>query len=59
MKNYVRYMRNRKGQGTTEYIIILAIAVSLALVAFWGKIKPKLDEKIDGIATGIQDAGKK
>ena len=57
MKRYLSCLKNQKGQGTTEYIIILAIAVSPALVVFWDQIKPKLSDKVGKIASGIERAG--
>ena len=55
MKNF---LRNRKGQGTTEYIVIMAIAVALAVGLFWNTIKGKLGARVTDIATGIETAGK-
>lgn len=51
-----QFMKNEKGQGTTEYIVILAVIV-LLIVAFWGKIKPALTSRIDTTATSIQNVG--
>lgn len=50
------YLKNRKGQGTTEYIVILAVIV-LLIVAFWGKIKPALSNRIDTTAQNITTVG--
>jgi Flp pilus assembly pilin Flp len=50
--------KNHKGQGTTEYIVILAVIV-LLIVAFWGKIKPVLQGRIDSTAQEIKDVGNK
>lgn len=50
------FLKDRKGQGTTEYIVILAIIV-LLIVAFWGKIKPALTSRIDTTAQNIQTVG--
>jgi Flp pilus assembly pilin Flp len=53
MKHLVRH---RKGQGTTEYIVILAVIV-LVIVAFWGKIKPRLTQRIETTADAIGTVG--
>ena len=50
-------LKNRKGQGTTEYIVIMAIAVMLVTTIFWGQIKGVLNSKVGGIVTGIHQAG--
>ena len=51
-------LRCRKGQGTTEYIVIMAIAVALAVGIFWKVIKDPLKTRVAEISTGIQTAGK-
>ena len=48
-------LRNRKGQGTTEYIVILALVV-IAVIAFWGRIKTVLDSKVTTVTSGIASA---
>ena len=52
-----RSVMNQKGQGTTEYIVILAIVVGLAVTIFWGQIRGVLNPKISTIATQIATAG--
>lgn len=52
-----RILNSRKGQGTTEYIVIMAIAVTLVTTIFWGQIKGVLQSKVGGIVTGISSAG--
>ncbi len=49
-------IKDQQGQGTTEYIVILAVIV-LLIVAFWGKIKPALTGRIDTTATAISNVG--
>jgi hypothetical protein len=49
MKNLL----NKRGQGTTEYIVILAIVVALAVGIFWGKLKGPLNDKVQKIADSI------
>jgi len=49
-------IRNRKGQGTTEYIVIIA-AVVIAFIAFWGPIKGALSGKAGDIVASIQRPG--
>jgi Flp pilus assembly pilin Flp len=55
MKNL---LKSKKGQGTTEYIVILAIAVGLAIVIFWPTLKGALNMKIADLGTQITQAGK-
>ena len=43
---------NNKGQGATEYILLLAIVVGLVF-AFKSKIKNKLDSTTDAVGTQI------
>ena len=45
---------NRKGQGTTEYIVILALIVGFLSIVFWKKIQPILTGKVNQMATNIQ-----
>jgi Flp pilus assembly pilin Flp len=49
-------LKSRKGQGTTEYIVIIAVVI-LVIVAFWGKIKPAIQGRIDTTATAITTVG--
>jgi hypothetical protein len=46
-------LRSRKGQGTTEYIVILAIAVALAVGIFWTKLRDPLRNKVQDISQDI------
>jgi F0F1-type ATP synthase membrane subunit b/b' len=57
MKRYLNYLKNRKGQGTTEYIVILAIAVGIVMSIFWPKIRTALTDKTGKIVQGIEKAG--
>ncbi len=43
-----RKMRDRSGQSTTEYILILAIVVMIA-----SKMKTKLQGTVDGAVSGV------
>jgi hypothetical protein len=49
-------LRSKKGQGTTEYIVILALAVLFLVGVFWGRIRPILQGKVGDLATNIQNA---
>ena len=53
-----KFIRCRKGQGTTEYIVILAIAMGIALTIFWGPIKDKLKSRVTDISRGIEQSGR-
>ena len=50
MKNI---LRKRHGQGTTEYIVILGIAVALAVGIFWSRLKQPLQNKVIDISNKI------
>ncbi len=50
-------LRNRKGQGTTEYIVILAIVI-IALMSFWNPIKKVLTARTGEIVSDIGQAGR-
>lgn len=45
-------LRDTKGQGTTEYAILVGVLVVIAMVAIT-LFKPKIQELWDAIATGI------
>lgn len=47
-------MKNQKGQGTAEYVLLLAIVVGL-LVAFGPKIKSAISGKMDSVSSDIQN----
>ena len=46
-------LKNRKGQGTAEYMLILAIVVLLALAIGQGSLKKAITEKVDSISQMI------
>lgn len=46
-------LRNKKGQGATEYIVILALVVGLA-VLLWKVINQPMTGKINQIGSAIQ-----
>jgi hypothetical protein len=48
--------RSKKGQGTTEYIVILSVAVLFLVGVFWSRIKPILTGKVNEIGVEIQKA---
>lgn len=45
-RKFQRALKNRKGQSTTEYILILAVVVMIAL---------KFKDKIGGVISGATD----
>jgi hypothetical protein len=51
-----KLLRSRKGQGTTEYIVIIAIAVLFAVGVFWRVLQPKLATKVSAIGSAIDSA---
>ncbi len=38
---------NRRGQGTTEYIVILAIVVAIAIGVIWMKLNTNLSSTLE------------
>jgi hypothetical protein len=49
---------SNKGQGTTEYIVILAIVVAIAYVLINTNLKSYLSSGISNIGSSITNAGK-
>ena len=49
---------DQKGQGTTEYVVILAIIVGIAVLLFNGPFKGALQSSINDITSKITTAGK-
>lgn len=47
-----RFLQRKKGQGTTEYAILVGVLVVIAIIAIT-LFKPKIQELWDAIATGI------
>jgi hypothetical protein len=52
-----KHLKSKTGQGTTEYIVILAIVVGLALAVFYQPIKNALNTKVGQVTAGIAQAG--
>jgi hypothetical protein len=48
----MRIFTSKKGQGTTEYIVILAV-VLVALLAFWPRIKGALQGRVTETVNNI------
>ncbi len=48
---------NKRGQGTTEYVIILALVVAIAVYFFNSNIGTNVKAKINQVATDIGSAG--
>jgi Flp pilus assembly pilin Flp len=54
MKRYWNYLKNnRKGQGTTEYVVILAFIITMVIM-FFPKISAKISGKSEKIANMIE-----
>ena len=54
----LKQLKNQRGQGTTEYIVILAIVVAIAVGIFYGPIKQALTNKVGEVSTNIAQSGK-
>jgi Flp pilus assembly pilin Flp len=46
-------LKNRKGQGTTEYVVIIALVIAV-IVGFFPKIRDAITHKSDKVATMIE-----
>ena len=44
---------NNKGQGMTEYIVILGIIVAIAVAVLLPKLQPAINTKVQNIVTSI------
>lgn len=52
-RNFSKKMfKNRKGQGATEYILLLVVVVALVLM-FKGKIAGLMKDKLDQLGQGM------
>jgi pilus assembly protein Flp/PilA len=52
MKNFIEYLKDEKGQTSTEYILLVAIAAGI-LIKFGGKLKENLLTLVDNVFKGI------
>ncbi len=53
MKRYLSYLKNQKGQGMTEYIVIVALAVGM-ITLFFPTIRNAIKDKAGDIAREIK-----
>jgi hypothetical protein len=51
-------IKGNRGQGTTEYIVILALAILFFVGVFWKRIGFDLTTKTDYTIQAIHDAGR-
>jgi Flp pilus assembly pilin Flp len=49
------FMKNKKGQGTTEYIIVVVLIV-VAIIAAWPKLRTAIETKFGDASTKIGSA---
>ena len=49
-----KFLRNERGQGATEYILLLVVVVGL-VVAFGPKIKAAVEKKMGDVSTGMDE----
>ena len=49
-------LRSKKGQGSTEYIVIIALAVLFLTGIFWRPVRSALSTKVTQIIQGITQA---
>ena len=47
----MRKLMNRKGQGTTEYIVILGFIVAIAVALIWGNMQGGLNHKMTNVTS--------
>lgn len=50
-------LKRKSGQGTTEYIVILAIVIGFAMVFMNGSIRTAIMGKINQLVSSIGSAG--
>lgn len=50
-------VKNNRGQGATEYILLLVVLVGVVMV-FGKQIKSKLTEKTDELSASMDEVGK-
>lgn len=53
MQNFKRFLHDEEGQSTTEYILILAVVVMIAL-KFKKQVGSLIDDRIDKLSGEIQ-----
>jgi len=53
-KNKVKFLKNQKGQGMVEYILLLVVVISIVMI-FKGRIKTKFDEVMGRTESGMSD----
>ena len=51
-KNKVKFLKNQKGQGMVEYILLLVVVIGLVF-AFKGKITAKFNDVMGKTETGM------
>lgn len=52
-KNFMKMIKNQKGQGATEYILLLIVVVALVMV-FKDKIKDTVQGKVEELSGQIE-----
>ena len=54
----IKYFKNRTGQSTTEYLLIIGIVVAmfLAFMSKNGKIRQSIDKAVGGVTKNISNA---
>lgn len=52
-KNLRSSLKNKRGQGATEYILLLVVVVGLVML-FKGKIKSAIDDKMADLDGGMK-----
>lgn len=53
----LHYIRNRRAQGTIEYVVILAIVVGFAMLLMKTQLGTVLAQKVQDIMKNINGAG--
>jgi len=51
----LKSMQSRKGQGTTEYIVILAIVVAIAIAVIKTNLMQSLNQKVSAVAASVSN----
>jgi Flp pilus assembly pilin Flp len=50
-------LKSRKGQGTTEYIVIIALVVGITIAVVWNTLQTKLQGEVTKVGNKISSVG--
>lgn len=53
LNRFADKVREERGQTTTEYVVVTAIAAAIAMAVLWSVLKSQLSDAVDAIASEI------